>query len=155
MAKAFFELLGVFLNWTKSQLFDKLYQIFLNCNCTNANYTNYIGKINKNISFGLKDWNVWSWGWLLKLQKRFQVFQSSFSYVKFIRLVTQKNEDKGPNMHNPNQFMAFQNYSIIFLDEFLMWFYLQDLVYFEAHFQEHETLQKVKVSMDTLAQHLE
>jgi len=41
-----------------------------------------------------------------------------------------KYEDKGPNMHNSNQFMAFQILLYNFLNEFLMWFFfLEDLVY--------------------------
>jgi len=42
-----------------------------------------------------------------------------------------KYEVKGPNMHNPNQFMAFQNLLHNFLIEFLMHFFLQDLVYLQ------------------------
>jgi len=69
-----------------------------------------------------------------KLQKWFEVFQSSFliSYLK--NWSPRKYEDEGPNMHNPNQFMPSQN---LFYN-FLKW--ISDVIFssrfsvFEAHF---------------------
>jgi len=63
-----------------------------------------------------------------------------FSHVKSKSWSLEKYEDKGPNMHNPNQFMTFQNLPCNFSNEFLMWFFLQDLVVFEVLFQEPSIL---------------
>jgi len=65
--------------------------------------------------------------------------------------------DHQKNMKINAKFMAFQNLLLnFFLNELLMWFFLQDLKsVFETHFQEPSTLGKVKIAMDTLAQHLE
>jgi len=59
----------------------------------------------------------------VKTIKRFQVFQSSFHMSNLKNWSPKKWEDKGPNMHNPKQFMAFQNLLYNFQNEFLMWFF--------------------------------
>jgi len=58
-----------------------------------------------------------------------------------------------PDKHNPNQFMVSQNVLYNCLIEFLIFSPRSSV--FEAHFQEPSTLQKVKIVVDTLVQHLE
>jgi len=67
---------------------------------------------------------------MLKLWKWCEVFLSSFHKSNLKSWWTKKYELKGPNMHNPNQFMASQN----LLYNFFRWNsnvinFLQDLVY--------------------------
>jgi len=84
---------------------------------------------------------------VLKLPKWLEVFQSSFHMTNLKSWSPKKYEDKEPNMHNPNQFMASQN----LLYNSFKWisnviFFLQSSV-FETHFQESSILQKVKIAM--------
>jgi len=58
-------------------------------------------------------------------------------------------------MHNSNQFMFFQNLIYIFFKWISNVIFSPRSSVFEAHFQEPSTLRKVKIAMDTLAQHLE
>jgi len=46
---------------------------------------------------------------MLKLQKWFEVFQPSFNMANLKSWSPKENEDKGPNMHKPNQIMASPN----------------------------------------------
>jgi len=66
-----------------------------------------------------------------------------------------KYEDKGPNMHHPNQFMASQNLLNNFFKLISNVNFSPRSSVFEAHSQESSTLRKVKIAMDNLAQHLE
>jgi len=66
-----------------------------------------------------------------------------------------KYEDKGPNMHNRNQFIASQNLLYDFLKRISNVIFPPRYRVIEAHFQGPSTLQKVKIAMDTLAQNLE
>jgi len=66
-----------------------------------------------------------------------------------------KYEVKGPNMHNPNQFMSSQNLLYNFFKQISNMTFSPRSSVFEGHFQEPSTLQKIKTAMDTLAQNLE
>jgi len=117
-------------NWTRSQHFDKLYQFFWNVTIQIQfrNVRDHIGKENTTIS--LVDWKLIMFDHEgVKTAKWFEVFQFFFHMSNLKRLSPKKNKVKGHNVHNPNQFMASQNLLYIFLNEFQMWFFLQDLVY--------------------------
>jgi len=67
---------------------------------------------------------------MLKLQKWFEVFQSSFHMSSLKSWSPKKYEDKGPNMYNPNQFMTSQN----LLNNFFKW--ISNVIFshvFKAH----------------------
>jgi len=78
--------------------------------------------------------------------------QSSFHMLNLKIWSPKKYEDKEPNIHNPNQFVVFQNV----LYNFFKW--ISNVIFsprssvFETHFQEPSTLCEVKIAMDTLAQ---
>jgi len=92
---------------------------------------------------------------VLKLQKFYKVFESSFHKSNLKSWWPKKYEVKGPNMYNPNQFMASQNLLYRFLKWILNVIFSPRSNVFEVHFQELSTLQKVKIAMGTLAQKLE
>jgi len=95
---------------------------------------------------------------MLKLQKRFWSLSILFSHVKSKKLVTKKYEDKGTNIHNPNQFMTFHETFQNPLYNFFEW--ISKVIFppwssvFEACFQRPWILQKVKIAIDALAQNL-
>jgi len=70
------------------------------------------------------------------LQKWFEFFQSSFHMSNLKSWSPKKYENKGPNMHNSNQFMASQN---LFYNSFK---WISTMIFsprssvFEVHFQE-------------------
>jgi len=68
-----------------------------------------------------------------------------FLYDKFQIEVMKKYKVKGHYVYNYNQFTTFQIYSIIFFDEFFSWFFSPKFSVFEAHFQEHYTLENKKI----------
>jgi len=94
---------------------------------------------------------------VLKLQKWFEIFQSSFHMSNLKNRSPKKYEIKETNISNPNQFMDSQN----LLYNLIKW--ISNLIFsprssiFEAHFhfQEPLTLRKVKIAVNTLAQNLE
>jgi len=61
-----------------------------------------------------------------------------------------KYEVKGPNMHNPNQFMASQNLLYNFLNEFLMGFFLQHLLYLRLISKSPQHYKKSKLQWTPL-----
>jgi len=71
--------------------------------------------------------------YVLKMRKWFEVIQSSFYMSNLKSWSLKKYEDEGPNIDNPNQFIASQN----LLYNFFKWiFYLifsPRSIVFEAH----------------------
>jgi len=92
---------------------------------------------------------------VLKKQKWVEVFQSSFHMSNLKSQSPKKYDIKGPNAHNPNQFMASQNLPYNFFKWISNVIFSPRSSVFEAHFQEPSTLWKVKIAMDTLAQNHE
>jgi len=111
----------------------------------------HIGK--ENITIPLTDWKIIMFDHEgIKTMKTSQ-FSFCMSILKSWSL--KEYEAIGPSMHNPNQFMVFQN---LFYD-FYKW--ISNVIFsprssvFEAHFQEPSTLQEVKIAIGILAQNLE
>jgi len=83
--------------------------------------------------------------------KTIKSFEFSFCMSNLKSWSPKKYKVEGPNKHNSNQFTVFprvsQNYSTIFLNEFIVWFFSPRSSVFEAYFQEPSTLQEVKIAI--------
>jgi len=84
----------------------------------------HIGKENTSIS--LMDWKIvmFDHEGVIIVKKSWSLSILFLHDVKSRKLVSKIFDVKGPNMHNPNQFMASQNLHYNFLNEFLKWYFL-------------------------------
>jgi len=119
--------LEIALNWTKSQHFDKLNQFFwiVTIQIQTRHVRDHIGKENTTIAF--KDWNII----MLDHQgfKTMKIFELSFCMSNLKNWLPKNVRLKGITNTTPIDLWLIKIYSTFFLNDFLVWFFLQDLVY--------------------------
>jgi len=105
--------------------FHKLYQFLLNCDCTKfkLRHRDHIGK--ENITISLANWKIIMFDH--KGVKTVKKFQFSFCMSTLKSWSLKKHEVIGLACTTLINSWLFKIYSTIFLNEFLMWFFLQDL----------------------------
>jgi len=125
--RPFLSFLEFFLNWWKSQNFDELHQ-FLKIMTEKIQTRHVRNQIEKeNTTILLMDWKIIMFDHEgVKIAK---VIFFSFHRLNLKSWSPKEYEGKGSYMHNPINLWVLKIYSRIFLNEFLMWFYLQDLLY--------------------------
>jgi len=111
----------------------------------------YIGKENTTIS--LRDWKIIMFE---NCKIDLKSFNLLFTY-QIWKVGHQKHmRIKGLTCITPIKLWFLKIYSQnYFLNEFIMWFFSLRCSVSKAHFQEPSTLRKVKIAVDTLAQHFE
>jgi len=114
------------LKWTKSQHFNKLYHLkkIVTGQIQIRHVSDRIRKENTKTS--LMDWKIIMFD---HESKWFEVFQSSFYMSNLKMRIWGKNMRIKELTSITNQFMVSQNLLYNFLNEFLIWFFLQDLMY--------------------------
>jgi len=88
------------------------------------------------------NWKILSFDHEVKTKKVIWSLSIFFWQVKFKELVIQKNMRLKSIVYiTPMDLQLFKIYSIIFLNEFRMWFFLEDLVYLKHLTLENQDLQ--------------